>query len=252
MKILHYDLETAPTMAYIWKLWKENIGVSQVLEPGRVICWCAKWDGEDDIYGMTEHHDGGDDMIEGLYEMMNEADVIVAYNGNNFDRPVMNAEFVKRGYTPPTPTKQVDLYQVVKKNFRFLSNRLDFVVKALGHPDGKAETGGFDLWARCLEGDAEAWEQMLEYNAQDVEILEWLYHRLLPWVPNHPNHALYTPTHEHACPSCGSTSVQSRGLARTTTMTYRRFRCNECGTWSRERISDKEALKPKLVRDNTK
>ena len=202
---------------------------------------------------MTEFHDGHEQLVVGLHQLMEEADVVVAYNGNNFDRPVMNAEFLKYDLGPPPPSKMVDLYQVVKRQFRLISNRLDYVVRYLGHPEGKVDTGGFELWSRCLDGEAEAWEEMLTYNARDVEILEWLYHRLKPWIPNHPNHALYVPAGgERVCPTCGSTHVQSRGVTHTSTMTYRRYQCMDCKTWSRERLSEKQAEKPRLVRDNTK
>lgn len=251
MKILFYDVETAPSLAYVWKIWKENIGTSQLLESGRVISWAARYlgDGPDEVYFMSEFEHGHDNMIEGLHGILEEADVICAYNGDNFDRPVVNAEFLRARLAPPAPSKQIDLYRVVKQNFRFISNRLDYVATHLGL-EGKLDTGGFELWARCLEGDPEAWQTMEEYNCQDVFVLEELYHRLLPWIKDHPNHGIGKT--DHVCPNCGSDKLHRRGTAKAQTYTYQRYQCQDCGTWSRERLSDRTVDKPALTQDRTK
>lgn len=251
MNILFYDVETAPSLAYVWKIWKENIGTNQLLDSGRVISWAARYlgDPEDQYLFMSEHTHSHAEMIEGLHETLEEADVICAYNGDNFDRPVVNAEFLRAKLSPPAPSKQIDLYRVVKKNFRFISNRLEYVARHLGL-EGKLDTGGFSLWARCLEGDPEAWETMEEYNAQDVFVLEELYHRLLPWIKDHPNHGI--GKEGLVCPNCGGTHVQRRGTTTSVSYTYQRFQCQDCGTWSRQRLSEKATAKPTLTQDKTR
>jgi len=254
MKILMWDVETAPSMAYVWKIWKENIGTSQLLDVGRVICWSAKWMGDEEVLYSAEWIAKPKEMVTRLHELLEEADAHITYNGNRFDTPVIQSEFLKYGLAPPAPSKSIDLYQVVKRQFRFISNRMDFVCQQLGL-DGKTETGGFQLWSDVLEGDPEAQEKMIDYNIQDVICLEELYEKLKPWIPNHPNSALYAgPANgERVCPTCGSTHVQRRGTAKTSTMVYRRYQCMDCKSWSRERLADKELqTKPDLVRDNTK
>ena len=47
MKILFCDIETSPNVAYVWGLFKQNIGLSQLLEPTRVICAAYSWDDDD-------------------------------------------------------------------------------------------------------------------------------------------------------------------------------------------------------------
>lgn len=254
MKVLIYDLETSPNIGYFWKMWKENIGWNQVIEVGTVITWSAKWLDSDEVFSMSEFFDGTVPMLQGLHDLMEEADVIVAYNGNRFDRPVMNTAFVLNGFPPPAPAKQVDMYVVAKRQFRLLSNRMDAVAEMLGL-EQKTDTGGFSLWSRCMDGEEEAWAEMLTYNEQDVIVLEQIYKELLAWIPNHPNAALYTEPQpdQRVCPTCGSTHVQSRGTSKTSTMVYRRFQCMDCKSWSRQRLSDKALQpKPQLVRDNTK
>ena len=245
MRILLWDIETAPTQAFIWKLWKENIGVNQIIEPGRVLCWSAGWLGEDTVEYNAVWLNGERDMVEHLHELLEQADAHVTYNGNHFDVPTMNAAFLKYKLPPPAPSKSIDLYQVVKKRFRFLSNRLDYVAKYLGL-EGKLDTGGFQLWADVVNGVPEAQEKMLDYNIQDVVLLEEVYQALFPWIPNLPQ-AGHFHAGGHVCPACGSDNVQRRGYHRTKVYSYQRFQCMDCGSWSRDRKRDPGAPENGLV-----
>jgi DNA polymerase elongation subunit (family B)/predicted RNA-binding Zn-ribbon protein involved in translation (DUF1610 family) len=245
MKILFWDIETAPTQAFVWKIWQENVGVNQIIEPGRVLSWAAKWAHEDEVYHSAEWYAGDRPMIEALHKMLSEADAVVTFNGNHFDIPVMNAAFAKYGLHPPAPFKSIDLYQVVKKKFRLLSNRLDYVCKYFGLGE-KAKTGGFQLWVDVLNGDKQAREKFIEYNIHDVELTEVLYAHILPWISNHPQAGHFTDS-DFVCPTCGGTHLQKRGLYRTKTFSYQRYQCNDCGSWSRNRVADKTQPTNQLV-----
>lgn len=246
MKIFFYDLETAPTMAYVWKMWKENIAPSQVIEDGRILTWAGKWYGDDEAIYADDRR-GYEPMVAQLHACIEEADAVVTYNGNHFDKPVLQTAILKCGYPPPAPAKMIDLYQTVKREFRFTHNRLGAVCEALGL-DTKIDTGGFSLWARVMEGDDDAYAEMIEYNVQDVFILEQLYDRLLPWIKTHPNSGLWKQG--LVCPNCGSDDLQRRGVARTQTQTYQRYQCQSCGAWGRSRKAE-TLIKPEIVRDST-
>jgi hypothetical protein len=168
-------------------------------------------------------------MLKRVKTLM-EADVIVHYNGTKFDIPTLNKEFVKRGMLPPSPYKQVDLLRVVRREFKFASNKLDYVSRALGL-GGKEKHDGFMLWVDCMNNNLAAWKKMEKYNRQDVTLLEKLYNHLLPWIRSHPNHSAKAGV--TCCPSCGSLDFQSRGTQATSTMTYQRYHCQDCGTWFR-------------------
>lgn len=163
--------------------------------------------------------------------MLDDADVVIHYNGKRFDIPTLNKEFVLAGLLPPATYKQVDLLQVARKQFRFPSNKLDYVAKALGVGE-KVKHAGFDLWIRCMNNEEAAWKEMEEYNVHDVVILEKVYLKLLPWIPNHPNHGLYDDVAD-VCPNCGGHHLEKRGFAYTNAGKYQRYQCKECGTWSR-------------------
>src|SRR5690606_1184190 len=84
------------------------------------------------------------------------------------------------GYPPPTPWKDIDLLRIARRRFRFTSNKLQNLCYELGLPL-KVETGGFDLWKRCADGDPVAWKEMRTYNIQDVIVTEQLMDRMRPW-----------------------------------------------------------------------
>lgn len=248
MKILIYDLETIPTEAYVWSAWKQNVAPIQVQEQGRVVCWAAQWLGDKDKDMMfdaewiTPPVDGERDFIHNLYDLFDEADVLITFNGDKFDQLVANTEFMKRGLGPPPPHRSIDMYKVSKQRFRLLHHRMDSVAEALGIV-GKTDTGGFKLWLDVMAEKPRAQKLMEKYNKRDITVLRKIYEKLLPWVKNHPS----VSTDGHTCPACNSSKLHKRGFHKTKVSTFQRYRCTSCGHWSRERLADKTAPKPSVV-----
>lgn len=235
MKIIFYDIESFPLKALAWGGFKQYIMHHHILEPTRVACWATKEYGKKSIKFASEKT-GHEGMIRRLHTILSEADAVCGYNSVNFDNKMMNSEYLKYGLTPLPPTKQLDLYKVVRRNFRLPSYKLEYIVKHFGL-GAKVQHAGFELWTRCMAGERQAWNEMKEYNKGDVELLEALYIKLLPWIQNHPNHNLYGSA-KNVCPNCGSANTQSRGYYRTKTGIYKRFACTDCGAWSRNRFSE--------------
>jgi DNA polymerase elongation subunit (family B) len=230
MKILLVDIETAPNLAHVWSLWQQNVGLAQLMESGYTLCWSAKWLGEKEVFYSSIRH-GKKKMVRDIHKLMQEADAVCTYNGNKFDIPILNKDFLLNNLPPPPPSKSIDLLRVVKGKFRFPSNKLAYVSKALGI-GSKVEHSGHELWVRCMNGDQQAWTTMEKYNKQDVRLLESLYTRLKPWIKNHPNQGLYVDDPQ-CCPKCGSETFQRRGMEHTATCSYQRFQCMKCSGWFR-------------------
>jgi len=172
MKILLLDIETAPNLAYVWGLWDQNIIIDNIVESGYTMCWAAKWLGEpaknmhfESILGQSRA-----EMLKPIYDLLDEADVVVHYNGRKFDMPNLNKEFVKQEWTPPSPYKQLDLLSTVRRQFKFPSNKLDFVCRELGLGQ-KHHHKGMKLWHECMAGDQKSWKTMKTYNKQDVVMI---------------------------------------------------------------------------------
>jgi uncharacterized protein YprB with RNaseH-like and TPR domain/predicted RNA-binding Zn-ribbon protein involved in translation (DUF1610 family) len=199
------------------------------------MCWSAKWLGEKEVMFNSTHKSKPVKMIKEIHKLINEADAVVHYNGTRFDMPTLNKEFLVHDLPPPAPYKQIDLLRTMRSQFRFPSNKLDYVAQRLGL-GAKHETS-FQLWIDCMNNDSKAWKQMEAYNKQDVLLLEKVYHRVLPWIKQHPNRNLFSEG-EHVCPNCGGKHLQRRGTARTVSGSYQRYQCQSCGTWSRDSKTD--------------
>jgi hypothetical protein len=231
MKILFLDLETSPILAHVWGLWDQNVSIGQIAKSTEVICFGARWYGEKKVLFKSVHHHGKQEMLNEMHRVMDEADIVIGWNSASFDSKHMKREMIEAGMLPPSPYKDLDLMRVVKSQFKFPSNKLDYVAQTLG-VGSKVKHSGFDLWLKCMAGDNKAWQEMKKYQIQDVDLLVDLYEKLKPWIKNHPHAALYDGV-EDGCSNCASTDLQRRGFSRTTTSTYQRFQCNSCGKWMR-------------------
>ena len=237
MKILLLDIETFPHKVYAWGMWQQDIHISQIVEAGYTACWAAKWLGEGTMHFYSVHKHCREEMLRPLWDLLDEADAVVHYNGKKFDIPTINKEFLMAGMTPPSPYKQIDLLPVCRREFKLASNKLDYVSQVLGL-GSKTKHAGMELWLGCMNGDEKAWRVMEKYNKQDVRLLEKVYQRLLPWIKNHPNHGLYDSSRAGmCCKNCGSGYLTSRGYETTSVGKYQRLLCNKCGTWNRNYLN---------------
>lgn len=225
-KILVLDIETRPAQAYVWRAYGEqNIGVDQIIHPGGIICVGAKWLGDKKTVLFSEWEHGRYEMLYHIYEMMLEADAVVTYNGDKFDLPKLQGEFLLHGFAPLPPLTSIDVVKSVRK-LGFFVNRLAFIGPFLG-VGAKVKHEGFDLWVKVMNGDEKAQRKMAKYCKQDVILLERLYQKVLPYIRNHPHLGL----NKHECGACGSNNTQSRGYRRTKTMRIQRIQCMSCGSW---------------------
>lgn len=232
-RVAFLDIETSPNIVYTWHLFKNYVSPEQVVKPAAPISFAYKWLGERQIYFHSDYHDGHGGMIEVAYEILNEADVVVHYNGTSFDIPWLNGEFWLERRTPPSPYKQIDLLTTVRKQFNFPSNKLGYLAEQLGL-EGKVKHSGLKLWIDCMANDPAAWKVMKRYNKRDVTLLEEMYETLRSWIPNHPNFALIGGnTTVVECPVCGSGARTKRGYAYTSVSSYPRYQCTDCGKFYR-------------------
>lgn len=231
MKILTIDLELTPIEAHVWQLYgNQNIGLNQIQESPKLLCAAYKWHDEETIYFVRGPAFGGD--LSQLWDFLDRADAVVTWNGDKFDIPHLNREFLQLGYGPPKPFASLDLLRTSRKMFLFPSNKLDYVAgKLLG--SNKTPHTGHQLWVDCMADDPTAWALMEKYNRRDVWLTDQLYLIFRPWIKTHPNLRLID-SHE-GCPRCGSDRApQKRGFRSTGVSKFQQYQCQECMGWFRD------------------
>jgi len=237
-KILFYDLETSPLEIHTWGIYEQN--ALSVIKDWQLLSFAYKYQGDKSVRCVSRRDftDKTDrSLAVALWNVLNDADVVIAHNGDGFDNKKATAKFIEHGLKPPAPFQSVDTLKIARRYFRFTSNKLDDLGKLLG-VGRKKQTGGFDLWLKCMAGDKAAWAKMIGYNKQDVSLLERVYLKLLPWASNHPNMA-YLSGKVAGCPKCSSTRLKSCGIRRFKTSTYTNYRCLNCQSYVRGAVKIK-------------
>ena len=237
MKTLIIDIETAPIMGRVWQLWDNNLSLKQIADEWFIMSYSAKWLGEDEIFYADCRKDIGNDtpLLTDLHVLLDEADFIIAHNGDRFDLPKINARFILDGFTPPSPYRTIDTLKIAKRHFKFTSNKLEYLTGKLCKQQklSHSKFAGFTLWNECMAGNDEAWDEMKAYNEMDVISLEELYIVLRPWSKQHPN--MVTAEADGvviSCPKCGGTHMNRRGFLYTNKGKHQRYQCGSCNGWS--------------------
>ncbi len=229
-KILILDIETRPALAYVWRLFDENVGLDQLVEPSQILSVGWKWRGK----GKFEYADVWPvrsrlkrrKMLARIHAVMSQADAVVTFNGARFDLPKLTGEFLVAGMAPVGQVSSIDVHRTTKK-MGFTSTKLAHVLPLLGL-GYKLDTGGFKLWREYMDGSRKARSEMKTYNEGDVRGLERLYDRVLPYITDHP----YLGEFAGNCPNCGSSHIQHRGYRKTRMFKIERVQCMDCGAWA--------------------
>lgn len=243
-RTLLFDIETSPLQMYAWTTWKANS--LWLTENVKLLSISWKWLGEKKTHflGLPDFElydeDPTDDyaLAYHMRELLDEADVVIAHNGDRFDTRRTNARLIFHELLPPSPYVTIDTLKIARRHFAFDSNRLNDLADYLGI-GRKVQHTGVSLWKACMEGDPEAWKLMKKYNLHDTDLLEGVYLKLRPWIEGHPNNGLFN-YEQMVCANCGSEDVQQRGYKYTKTRRYKQYVCKECGAWNRSRLCDKE------------
>ena len=243
-KVLIFDIETAPILGYVWRLWEQNVSLNMIHTDWYVLSWSAKWLGDSPSKTMYMDQRNARDIendkaiLHHLWKLLDEADIVITQNGKSFDQKKLNARFVIHGFQPPSSYKHIDTKLIAQKHFGFTSNKLEYMTDKLCTKYKKLKSAkfqGFELWKQCLAGNVEAWDEMKKYNMYDVLSLEELYTKLIPWDSS-INFDLYRDSKEYIC-KCGSKEFKKQGWFYTNVGKYQRYRCKSCGAESRDRTN---------------
>ena len=246
LRVLILDIETSPLLVYVWELKDQYVGLNQMIKDWDIMAWSAKWlnTHASNIHYFDKRRDKDDKRIlKPLWDLLNEADVVITQNGKAFDSKKINARFMLHKMPPPSPYKHLDTYLIAKNAAAFTSHSLEYLsdrfctkYKKLSHK----QFPGLSLWIECLKGNNKAWEEMKTYNIHDVLATEEFYNKIKGWVPQNAPKLFTTAS---VCSICGS-MAQRRGTELKGKTLVQRVQCKSpsCGKWGTETIP--KGLKP--------
>ena len=240
--ILLFDLETAPLQVYTFGTGKQYINHENIEKGRSLLSWSAKWLCDDEVMSdrtTIEEAESRNDkrLVNSLWALIDQADILVGHNIKSFDSKVANSRFLVNDLKPPSNYQMIDTYRQVRKNFDFTSNSLDYLTNILCGEE-KQDTS-MKLWKRCVNGDKSALKEMEDYNQQDVRANEDLYFETRAWYKSGVNLGLYFSDIGNRCPRCGSKDLDiGKKDYYTATGKYKTVRCNDCDGVGRSRFVD--------------
>lgn len=267
-KTLGIDLEITGALGWTYDIFKG--GMHQIeFDP---IIMCFSWGWYDRTKPLNKrrgkiHHErvditfndivlgGGikarnaeEELVRKAWKLLDEADEVMAFNGDRFDDKVLIAAFMRFRLGMPSPYVTIDPFKMSKAG-KFVSHSLNNLCRSLGIP-GKAEITHSSLWRDFIAGDRKAKKLMKVYNDLDVVRMFDVFEILFPYAKTkfktnlsaHRNGAF-------CCPYCGGSDLQARGVITTGTGTFQQYWCKnpDCHKWPRERLPDKEYERAALV-----
>jgi uncharacterized protein YprB with RNaseH-like and TPR domain len=258
-KMLFFDIETslANVLGFIDHRNQINVLGENIINSSKIVSWAGQWLFEEpfgDVMTPKEAINGDPRrIVKNLWNALDEADIVVTYNGKTFDVPYANTFFALYGLGQPSQFAHIDMYNVVKKKLYIKPATLDNVCQTYGLPPKIRTTN--KLWHDCFFGDQDALNEMFTYNKQDVVILKDLYLYLRPFIGAHPNLAFYLKdVNKLVCPVCGAQTLTKLIKPYTTLLNvFDAFRCDSCNSigHGRKNTTDSD-LKPFIIAPNNR
>lgn len=247
-RILMFDIETLPILAFTWQLWKTTIPVDFIVEDWSMLSYAAKFLGEDHIEYLDIRKGKGPrdekKIVEAIHRLLIKTDVLVAHNLMRFDWKKVNAKFLEYDLPPLDHLVFVDTWLIACRLFNLSSNKLQFLAEYLKcehRKGGHKKFAGVEMWTECYKMNQEAFIECEEYNRLDVIVLEEIYHKLIKYDPKVNFQSFYYGT---VC-TCGHKKFYKDGFKYTKHGKFQVFRCSACSKvfTSRENLIDKDIRK---------
>lgn len=228
IKRLLLDCETSPNVVYSWRVgYKINISHDSVVQERAIICAAYKWQGDPKVHCIQWKNGNDKNVVEEIVKVLEEADEVVAHNGDAFDIPWIRTRALYHGITLDPTIKSVDTLKLSKNGFYFNSNKLDYIASYLGF--GHKIKTEFQLWKDVLAGSKKALAEMVKYCKHDVVLLEKVFDKLEKYGPVKTHVGRLNGGLKTDCPLCGGSKIQSRGERVTAAGTIqKRLYCTEC------------------------
>lgn len=230
-KRLFFDIETSPNVCYSWRIgYNINLAPHDIIQERRIICISYKWENENKIHSLTWDSNQCDKkMLQDFIKVMNQADEIVAHNGDRFDEKWIRTRCIYHRIPAFPKYKSLDTLKKAKYGFNFNSNRLDYIAKFLG-VGAKVEHSGFKMWAEVMNNDKQALKEMVNYCEGDIIVLEDVFLTMQNYIKANTHVGVVNGDMKFTCPICGSEDVSLYKNEVTAKGTIQRvMQCNKDG-----------------------
>ncbi len=182
-KLLYVDIEVSPSLVFTWNIGQKiSLSPDNIVKERAIICICFKWANEDKVHSLK--WDAGDDyqMLKKFAPILNSCDAVIGHNLKNFDLKWVKTRCLYHDIEVNKQFQVIDTLTLSRSNFRFNSNRLDYISKFLGET-GKKETS-YSLWKDIVLGNCKkSMDTMVEYCINDVKILQEVHEKINKYVP---------------------------------------------------------------------
>lgn len=232
------DVEVSPNIGFFWQSGHQiSVGYDSIIKERAIICICYKWEGKPKVYHLTWDKNQNDKkMIQDFIKVADSADEIVGHNGDRFDIKWIRTQALKHGISWTPYINTIDTLKIARNSFKFNSNRLDYLGKALLNR-GKTETG-YDLWKDiCLKNCKKSMAKMVKYCKNDVVLLEQVFEKFRPFIKPKLSYS----TDRGNCPECDSSNMNiNRTVFLPSGNKKVQFLCKDCGSYHTKTIIEKK------------
>lgn len=226
---LFFDIETSYLIVKSFYLGRKvNLDYKSVIKESKIICICYKWEKDKKVSFLTWDKNQDDKkMIQAFIKIANEADEIIAHNGDRFDLPWLRTRCIRHGIEMFPTYVTTDTLKAARSKFRFPSNKLDYI-------GGYLEIGNkikvdLGLWDNIILNKCpKSLAKMVSYCKMDVKLLERVYLAMKNHLPSKTR----VSKEARNCPECGSnaTKISKTRMAASGNMKVQ-LQCNGCGKY---------------------
>lgn len=226
-KRLFFDIETSYLIVKSFYIGKRVfLDYKSIIKESKIICICYKWEHEKKVNFLAWDKKQDDKrMIATFMKVANQADEIVAHNGDKFDLTWIRTRCIKHKIPMFPQYTTIDTLKAARSKFRFPSNKLDFIG---GYLDigNKIKVDG-SLWDRVILNNCQkSLAKMVNYCKMDVRLLERVYDA----IKNHLKPVTHFGKDRPDCPECGSKRMTiNKRITRAAGNKVVQLKCGDCG-----------------------
>ena len=240
MDRLFFDIETSPNVVFTWNIGYDlQIDYNSIIQERAIICICWKWHGKDKVYSLKWDKGNDKEMVKKFFKIITKADEVIGHNGDRFDIKWFKTRAIYHGIKDMPQFKSIDTLKIARGQFKFNSNKLDYIAKYLGL--GEKIKTEYNLWKDIVQKNStKSMSKMVRYCAEDVRLLEKVYEKLEGYskVKTHMGVVLSdkpgikAKESKYDCPRCASkdTVRYKNRISAAGNITTQRH-CNNCGKY---------------------